>query len=109
MNGTNSKEIELVGFGLNARSAGLNLCHENAEEFAMTMPSVDFVQVHPEHFLQDLGGNYVHAFEKLKENYPLTFHGFGLSTFMVLVYLLSWFWFIYRFDRTFARKLSKIG
>ncbi|WP_324282273.1 DUF692 domain-containing protein [Cyanobacterium aponinum UTEX 3221] len=79
MNGINSKEIELVGFGLNSRSAGLNLCHENADEFVATMPSVDFVQVHPEHFLQDLGGNYVHAFEKLKENYPLTFHGFGLS------------------------------
>jgi uncharacterized protein len=34
-------------------SAGLNLCHENAEELWRERPALDFLQVHPEHLLQE--------------------------------------------------------
>jgi uncharacterized protein len=60
-------------------SAGLNLCHENAEELWRERPALDFLQVHPEHLLQEQAGTYRAQLDDLSENYALTYHGFGLS------------------------------
>jgi len=60
-------------------SAGLNVCHENAEELWNQRPKVDFLQVHPEHLLQEQAGEYRTKLDDLCNSYPLTYHGFGLS------------------------------
>ena len=36
-------------------SAGLNLCHENAAELYEKRPQLDFIQIHPEHIIQEAG------------------------------------------------------
>ncbi|WP_228006974.1 DUF692 domain-containing protein [Cyanobium sp. LEGE 06143] len=61
------------------QSAGLNLCHENAEELAGVLPPLDFLQIHPEHLLAEQGGTYHDQLQQLREHYPVTLHGFGLS------------------------------
>jgi len=65
--------------GLGRRTAGLNLCHENAEALLNEQPRLDFIQVHPEHLLQEKGGQYRHQLDQLRQIYAVTFHGFGLS------------------------------
>lgn len=60
-------------------SAGLNLCHENAAELVATLPALDFLQVHPEHLLIEKGGEYRQQVDLLRQHYPITLHGFGLS------------------------------
>ena len=60
-------------------SAGLNLCHENAQELCDLLPEIDFLQIHPEHILQERGGNYRDQLDHLRKYYPVSFHGFGLS------------------------------
>jgi uncharacterized protein (UPF0276 family) len=64
---------------LTRASAGLNLCHENAEEIWRERPGLDFLQVHPEHLLQGQGGVYRDQLDDLSDHYALTYHGFGLS------------------------------
>ncbi|MCT0225787.1 DUF692 domain-containing protein [Synechococcus sp. CS-1328] len=61
------------------RSAGLNLCHENAYELAEQLPQLDFLQIHPEHLLGEPGGVYRQQLDALRAHYPVTLHGFGLS------------------------------
>lgn len=65
--------------GLPRTSAGLNLCHENAEELSIRRPPLDFLQVHPEHLIQERGGRYREQLDRLRAHYPVCFHGFGLS------------------------------
>ena len=65
--------------GLPRSSAGLNLCHENAAELFSCRPPLDFLQVHPEHLIQERGGHYRDQVDQLREHYPVCFHGFGLS------------------------------
>lgn len=60
-------------------SIGLNLCHENADELWRLRPSLDFLQVHPEHLLQENSGTYREQLDDLCRHYAITFHGFGLS------------------------------
>lgn len=60
-------------------SAGLNLCHENAAELWQQRPPLDFLQIHPEHLLQEEGGTYRDQLDDLRRAYPVTLHGFGLS------------------------------
>ena len=60
-------------------TAGLNLCHENAEALWRERPPLDFLQVHPEHLLAELGGTYRDQLDDLRRAYPITLHGFGLS------------------------------
>ena len=60
-------------------SAGLNLCHENADELWRERPELDFLQIHPEHVLQEQGGQYRQQLDDLCNHYALTYHGFGLS------------------------------
>ena len=58
---------------------GLNLCHENANELWEQRPPLDFLQVHPEHLIQEPGGPYHQKLIDLISHYQVTFHGFGLS------------------------------
>ncbi|NCY14695.1 MAG: DUF692 domain-containing protein, partial [Synechococcaceae bacterium WB8_1A_041] len=58
---------------------GLNLCHENANELWEQRPPLDFLQVHPEHLIQEPGGPYHQKLIDLIGHYQVTFHGFGLS------------------------------
>ena len=60
-------------------SAGLNLCHENAVELYEQRPALDFIQVHPEHLIQEKGGIYHSQLNELRHHYPVLLHGFGLS------------------------------
>lgn len=64
---------------LKPKSVGLNLCHENANELWEQRPDLDFIQIHPEHIIQEPGGSYHNKLIELSEYYPVTFHGFGLS------------------------------
>ena len=60
-------------------SSGLNLCHENAAEVFEQRPELDFIQVHPEHIIQEKGGVYSSQLNELRHHYNITLHGFGLS------------------------------
>lgn len=60
-------------------SAGLNLCHENAAELFELKPELDFVQIHPEHLIQEKGGIYRDQLDALRDHYNVVVHGFGLS------------------------------
>ena len=65
--------------GLLRASAGLNLCHENAEELFNERPDLDFIQIHPEHIIQEKGGTYREQLDELRRHYNVVLHGFGLS------------------------------
>lgn len=65
--------------GIPRASAGLNLCHENAQELCEILPELDFIQVHPEHIIQERGGAYREQLDRLRRHYPVSLHGFGLS------------------------------
>jgi uncharacterized protein (UPF0276 family) len=60
-------------------SAGLNLCHENSQELFDQRPNLDFIQIHPEHLLQEQGGTYREHLDILRHHYQVILHGFGLS------------------------------
>ena len=60
-------------------SAGLNLCHENAAELYEKRPQLDFIQIHPEHIIQEEGGTYREQLDALRRHYNVVLHGFGLS------------------------------
>ncbi len=64
---------------IHRESVGLNLCRENAEELLELQPDLDFIQVHPEHLMQEEGGVYRSQVDELMQLYPVMFHGFGLS------------------------------
>ena len=64
---------------LTRASAGLNLCHENAEELFEKRPELDFIQIHPEHIIQESGGTYREQLDELRSHYNVILHGFGLS------------------------------
>lgn len=65
--------------GIARASAGLNLCHENAQELFDKRPELDFIQIHPEHVLQEQGGVYRDQLDELRRYYNVILHGFGLS------------------------------
>ena len=60
-------------------TAGLNLCHENAAELYEKRPSLDFIQIHPEHLIQEEAGEYRDQLDALRHHYNVVLHGFGLS------------------------------
>ena len=43
--------LKPLSTGLKRASAGLNLCHENASELFEQRPTLDFIQIHPEHLI----------------------------------------------------------
>ena len=64
---------------LNRASAGLNLCHENAEALFQQRPELDCLQIHPEHLIQEAGGTYRDQLDELRRDYSVVLHGYGLS------------------------------
>lgn len=76
---TTSVSLEPLSTGLLRASSGLNLCHENAAELFEKRPKLDFIQIHPEHIIQETGGTYREQLDALRSHYNVVLHGFGLS------------------------------
>ena len=76
---TASTALKPLSTGLIRASAGLNLCHENADELYNQRPELDFIQIHPEHIIQEEGGTYREQLDALRHHYNVILHGFGLS------------------------------
>ena len=74
-----SSTLQRLSTGLKRMSAGLNLCHENSQELFDQRPNLDFIQIHPEHLLQEKGGTYREHLDILRHHYQVILHGFGLS------------------------------
>ena len=59
-------------------SAGIGLRGPHMIELEETNPKVGWLEVHSENFFGD-GGSPIHYLNKIRENYPLSLHGVGLS------------------------------
>ena len=79
MNLSTTLAPQRLSTGLKRMSAGLNLCHENSQELFDQRPNLDFIQIHPEHLLQEKGGTYREHLDILRHHYQVILHGFGLS------------------------------
>ena len=79
MNLSTTLAPQRLSTGLRRMSAGLNLCHENSQELFDQRPNLDFIQIHPEHLLQEKGGTYREHLDILRHHYQVILHGFGLS------------------------------
>lgn len=60
------------------QKAGIGLRHPHVAELLETTPPVGWLEVHSENYLNE-GGPRRAALEKLRESYPLSCHGVGLS------------------------------
>ena len=78
-NGRAQTAVQPASTLMKRASAGLNLCHENAAELCTTKPELDFIQIHPEHLIQEQGGTYRDQLDELRHHYKVVLHGFGLS------------------------------
>lgn len=58
--------------------AGVCLKRQHYDEILRNRPDVGFFEVHAENYL-GAGGKPIHVLEKIRENYPLSIHGVGLS------------------------------
>jgi uncharacterized protein len=63
--------------GLPAR-AGVGLKSQHFREVLETRPDIGFFEVHAENYMVD-GGPFHHYLGRIRENYPLSLHGVGLS------------------------------
>lgn len=59
-------------------SAGIGLRGPHMIELAETVPALGWLEVHSENFFGD-GGTPIHYLQKIRENYPISLHGVGLS------------------------------
>lgn len=60
------------------RRAGLGLKHEHCIEVLETSPDIGFFEVHAENYMV-AGGPFHHYLGLIREQYPLSLHGVGLS------------------------------
>ncbi|MBT2373887.1 MNIO family bufferin maturase [Pseudomonas fluorescens] len=60
------------------RRAGLGLKNEHFNEVLETLPDVGFFEVHAENYMV-AGGPFHHYLSLIREQYPLSLHGVGLS------------------------------
>lgn len=58
--------------------AGIGLKPQHFREVLDRLPDIGFFEVHAENFMVD-GGPFHHYLGKIREHYPLSFHGVGLS------------------------------
>ncbi|MBX2886935.1 MAG: DUF692 domain-containing protein [Granulosicoccus sp.] len=58
--------------------AGVGLKHRHYDKILQDLPDVGFFEVHAENYL-GAGGKPLYVLEKIRENYPLSIHGVGLS------------------------------
>lgn len=68
--------IELTG-RLPAR-VGISLKPQHFRDVLDTFPEIGFFEIHAENFMVD-GGPFHHYLSKIREHYPLSLHGVGLS------------------------------
>ena len=66
-----------LGCGLFAR-AGVGLKPEHFRDVLETRPDIGFFEVHAENYMVD-GGPFHHFLGRIREDYPLSLHGVGLS------------------------------
>ncbi len=58
--------------------AGLGLKPEHFREILVTTPDIGFFEIHAENYMVD-GGPFHHYLTRIRERYPLSIHGVGLS------------------------------
>jgi uncharacterized protein len=58
--------------------AGIGLKSQHFHDILDTRPALGFLEIHAENFLVD-GGPFHHYLTRLREHYPLSIHGVGLS------------------------------
>lgn len=58
--------------------AGLGLKPQHFAEILETCPDLGFFEIHAENYL-GAGGSFHHSLERIRERYPLSIHGVGLS------------------------------
>lgn len=58
--------------------AGIGLRAEHYQEVLTTLPKIDWFEVHSENYFGE-GGKPIYYLEKIRNDYPLSFHGVGLS------------------------------
>jgi uncharacterized protein (UPF0276 family) len=59
--------------------SGINLMSKHHKTILETQPAVNWFEVHPEHYFRRHGGLILQNLERIREKYPITFHGVGLS------------------------------
>ncbi len=59
-------------------SGGVGLKPEHFQEILATRPDVGFFEIHAENYMVD-GGPFHHYLSRIREHYPLSVHGVGLS------------------------------
>lgn len=62
----------------NSKFAGIGLRQPHYEDFLNETPDISWVEVHTENFFAE-GGASLNILRKVCENYPVSFHGVGLS------------------------------
>jgi uncharacterized protein (UPF0276 family) len=67
-----------VGASARLCGAGIGLRAPHYREFLDDAPAVDWLEVHSENFFGD-GGFDLHVLDRVRERYPLSLHGVGLS------------------------------
>lgn len=60
------------------RAAGISLKPQHVREVLDTRPDIGFFEVHAENYMVD-GGPFPHQLGRIREHYPLSLHGVGLS------------------------------
>ena len=60
------------------RGAGVGLRAPHYRTFLETTPAVDWLEVHSENFFGD-GGFDLHVLDHVRQRYPVSLHGVGLS------------------------------
>ncbi|MCJ7555814.1 MAG: DUF692 domain-containing protein [Gammaproteobacteria bacterium] len=76
-----SQRVGAPAFSLGAglpRQAGLGLKPEHFQQILDTLPELGFFEVHAENYMVD-GGPFHHYLTRIREQYPLSIHGVGLS------------------------------
>lgn len=58
--------------------AGVGLKPAHFQDILATLPAIGFFEVHAENYMVD-GGPYHHYLTRIREHYPLSIHGVGLS------------------------------
>jgi uncharacterized protein len=59
--------------------AGINLMFQHHQTILETQPGISWFEVHPEHYFGRRGGLMLQNLERMRQQYPITFHGVGLS------------------------------
>ena len=63
---------------MNSQSIGIGLRAPHYAQVLDTLPSIGFLEVHSENFFH-AGGAAMHVLERVRQHYPISLHGVGLS------------------------------